>query len=210
MSRIVIVGAGGHGAILADMLPGAIGFVDDAPEKQSTMILGLPVLGPIASLATIDHDAVVISIGDNRTRRVLTDRLIAAGERLARAIHPSASIARSATIGEGSMISAGAIILPRAVIGRGVIVNTKGSVDHDSVVGDFGHVSPGATVGANVRIGEESLVAIGASVVSGRSVGARSIVGAGAVVVRDVPDDVTVLGVPARITSDRRSAGSSR
>lgn len=210
MNRIVIVGAGGHGAILADMLPAAIGFVDDAPEKQRTIVLGLPVLGPIAALATIDHDAIVVSIGDNRARRGLTDRLIAAGERLASAIHPTASIARSATIGEGSMICAGAIILPRAVIGRGVIVNTKASVDHDSVVGDFAHVSAGATVGANVGIGEETLVAIGASVVSGRTVGARSVVGAGAVVVRDVPDDVTVLGVPARVTSDRRSADPSR
>jgi sugar O-acyltransferase (sialic acid O-acetyltransferase NeuD family) len=210
MTRIVIVGAGGHGAIVADMLPDALGFVDDSVEKEGATILGLRVLGPIASLATIEHDAIVVAIGDNGARHLLTDRLIASGERLATAIHPSASIARSASVGDGAMISAGAVIQPRAVIGRGVIVNTKAAVDHDSVVGDFGHVSAGATVGANVRIGEESLVAIGASIVSGRRVGARSIVGAGAVVIRDVPDDVTVLGIPARITSDRRSAAPSR
>ncbi len=211
MTRIVVVGAGGHGAIVADILQDAvIGFVDDAPEKQGSTILGLPLLGPIASLASIEHDAIVVAIGDNHARRLLTERLLAAGERLATAIHPFTSIARSATIGEGAMISAGAVILPRAVIGRGAIINTKGSVDHDSVVGDFAHVSVGATVGANVGIGGESLVALGASVVSGYSVGARSIVGAGAVVVSDVPDDVTVLGVPARITADRRSAGPTR
>lgn len=209
MSRIVIAGAGGQGAIVADIVRGAVGFVDDVKEP-GTLVLGIPVLGPIVSLATIEHDAVIVAIGDNRKRRELTERLVAAGERLATAIHPFTSIAPSATIGEGSMISAGAIVLPRAVIGRGVIVNTKGSVDHDSVVGDFAHVSAGATVGANVRIGEESLVALGASVVSGYRVGARTIVGAGAVVVRDVPDDVTVMGVPARITSDRRSAEPAR
>lgn len=210
-ARIVVVGAGGHGAIVADILgDAAIGFVDDAPEKRGSTILGLPLLGPITALAEIEHDAIVVAIGDNPVRRLLTERLLAAGERLATAIHPFTSIARSATIGEGSMICAGAILLPRAVVGRGVIVNSKGSVDHDSVVGDFAHVSVGASVGANVRIGEESLVAFGSSVVSGYHVGARSIVGAGAVVVRDVPDDVTVLGVPARITSDRRSAGPSR
>jgi sugar O-acyltransferase (sialic acid O-acetyltransferase NeuD family) len=198
--KIVIAGAGGHGAIVADILrEEAVGFVDDNAELHGTTILGLPVLGSIASLPKIDHDAIVVAIGDNRARREMTERLIAAGERLARAIHPFTSIAPSATIGDGAMLSAGAIILPRAVIGRGVIVNTKGSVDHDSVVGDFAHVSAGATVGANVRIGDESLVALGASVVSGYRVGARTIVGAGAVVVRDVPDDVTVLGVPARI-----------
>jgi sugar O-acyltransferase (sialic acid O-acetyltransferase NeuD family) len=210
VTKIVIVGAGGHGAIVADMLPDALGFVDDSPGKQGTTILGLSVLGPIASLATIEHDAIVVAIGDNRARHLLTDQLVTSGERLVTAIHSTASIARSATIGSGSMISAGALILPRAVIGRGVIVNTKGSVDHDSIIGDFAHVSAGATVGANVRVGEETLIALGSSVVSGWNVGARSIVGAGAVVVRDVPDDVTVLGIPAQVTSDRRSAGPIR
>ena len=202
--KIVIAGAGGHGAIVADILRvEAVGFVDDNVELHGTTILGLPLLGPIASLPDIEHDAVVVAIGDNRTRREVTERLVTAGERLARAIHPFASIAPSASIGDGAMISAGAIVLPRAVIGRGVIVNTKASVDHDSTVGAFAHVAAGATVGANVRIGDESLVAIGASVVSGFRVGVRTIVGAGAVVVHDVPDDVTVLGVPARITSRR-------
>jgi sugar O-acyltransferase (sialic acid O-acetyltransferase NeuD family) len=202
--KIVIAGAGGHGAVVADILrEAAIGFVDDNAELHGTTILGLPVLGPVASLPDIEHDAIVVAIGDNRTRREVTERLAAAGERLATAIHPFTSIAPSAAIGQGAMLSAGAIVLPRAVIGRGVIVNTKASVDHDSVVGDFAHISTGATLGANVRVGDESLVAIGASIVSGYRVGARTIVGAGAVVVRDVPDDVTVLGVPARITSRR-------
>lgn len=202
--KIVIAGAGGHGAIVADILrEAAIGFVDDRPELQGTTVFGLPVFGPLASLPEVGHDAIVVAIGDNGTRREVTERLVAAGERLATAIHPFTSIAPSATIGEGAMLCAGAIVLPRAVIGRGVIVNTKGSVDHDSVIGDFAHISVGASLGANVRIGEEAFVALGASIVSGRNVGARTIVGAGAVVVRDVPDDVTVLGVPARITSQR-------
>ncbi len=203
-AKIVIAGAGGHGAIVADILrEGAIGFVDDDLELYGTTVLGLPVLGPIASLPELDHDAIVVAIGDNRTRREVTERLVAAGERLARAIHPFASIAPSATIGDGAMLCAGAIVLPRAVIGRGVIVNTKASVDHDCVVGDFAHISPGATLGGNVRVGEDSLVGLGASILPGTSVGSRSIAGAGAVVVRDVPDDVTVLGVPARVTSRR-------
>jgi sugar O-acyltransferase (sialic acid O-acetyltransferase NeuD family) len=202
--KIVIAGAGGQGAIVADILRDeAIGFVDDNAELRGTTILGLPVLGPLASLPDLEHDAIVVAIGDNRGRREMTERLVAAGERLAMAIHPFTSIAPSATIGDGAMLSAGAIVLPRAVIGRGVIVNTKASVDHDSVVGDFAHVSAGATVGANAWIGDEALVAIGASVVSGFRVGVHTIVGAGAVVVHDVPDDVTVLGVPARITKRR-------
>jgi acetyltransferase EpsM len=196
VSRIVIVGAGGHGAIVADMLRDAVGFVDDS---RAGTVLGLPVLGTLASLPEIEHDAIIVAIGDNGLRRTITERLLATGERLATAIHPFSSIATSARIGDGAMISAGAIILSRAVIGRGALVNTKASIDHDSVIGDYSHISCGATLGANVRIGDETLIAIGASVVSGCSVGARSVIGAGAVVVRDVGDDVVAFGVPAKV-----------
>lgn len=196
--RIVIVGAGSQGAIVADILrERAIGFVDD--HHPGATILGLPVLGPIASLSGIPHDAIVVAIGDNRARRELTERLIAGGERLASAIHPFTSIAPSATIGEGAMISAGALVLPRAAIGRGVLLNTKSSVDHDTVLGDFSHVSAGATVGARCHIGHETLIALGASVASGMRVGSRTVIGAGACVVRDIPDDVVAFGVPARV-----------
>jgi acetyltransferase EpsM len=208
VKRIVIFGAGGQGTIVADIFqcsgitPAA--FVDDTLWLHGTSILGVPVIG--ASVDAIEHDAVIVAIGDNHTRRIITERLLAAGETLATAIHPFASVAPSATIGEGSMISAGALVLPRAVLGRGVLLNTKASIDHDSVAGDFAHISAGATLGGNVRIGEEAFIALGASVVSGRSVGARTVIGAGTVVVRDIPEDVTAFGVPARITSDRRSA----
>jgi sugar O-acyltransferase (sialic acid O-acetyltransferase NeuD family) len=193
--RIVIVGAGAQGAIVADILEcagtPAIGFVDDTPGKD--------VLGTIDDLRKIPHDAIIIAIGDNRLRRGLAEKL--AGERLATAIHPFTSIASSAIIGDGSMISAGAIVQPRAVIGRCVILNTKASIDHDSVAGDFAHISVGATIGAHVHIGEETLIAAGATIVTDITIGARSIIGAGAVVVRDVADDVTAFGVPARVRS---------
>jgi sugar O-acyltransferase (sialic acid O-acetyltransferase NeuD family) len=196
---------GGQGAIVADALlhaheagsPAiAIGFVDDTHVNG---VLDLSILGRIASLATIEHDAIVVAIGDNARRRALAEELLARGETLVTARHPFTSIATSAAIGAGAMISAGAIVTSRATIGRGVLLNTKASVDHDSVVGDFGHVSAGATVGAKCAIGDEAMIGIGATIVSGCRVGARSIIGAGAVVVRDIPDDVVAYGVPARV-----------
>jgi sugar O-acyltransferase (sialic acid O-acetyltransferase NeuD family) len=181
-----------------------IGFVDDTPGLAGTDVLGLPVLGPIASLRDVGHDAVIVALGDNRARRAMTERLLAGGERLATAIHPRACVAPSAIIGEGSVICAGAIVSPRVVIGRGIIINTKASVDHDSVVDDFAHVSAGATVGARTQIGAEALIALGATVISGMTVGARTIIGAGAVVVSPIPADVVAFGVPARIRPGRK------
>ena len=195
MTRIVIVGAGGQGAVVADILQRAgtppAAFVDEA--RAGSEVLGVRVA---ASLAEVEHDAVIVAIGDNATRRRVTEQL--AGERFATAIHPFTSVAPSATIGEGSMICAGAIVAPRAVIGRGALLNTKSSVDHDCLVGDFVHIAPGATLGGGVRIGAETLIAAGATVISHRSVGARSVVGAGAVVIDEIGDGVTVVGVPAR------------
>lgn len=208
MNRIVIIGAGGHGAIVADILGDrAAGFVDDHVLLHGTTILGLRVY---ASIDDVEHDGVIVAIGDNVARRAISERLLSAGERLATAIHPFASVSRSATIAEGAMISAGAIVLPRAVIGRGALLNTKSSVDHDCAIGDFVHLGPDATLGGNVHIGEETTVGPATTIVSNISIGARVVIGAGAVVVRDLPDDVTAWGVPARITSDRRSGSSTR
>lgn len=218
--KIIVIGAGSQGLIVTDtlLLEAAAGhpvrpvaLLDDDATRHGGDVLGIPILGAVGSLPEIEHDAVIVAIGDNRIRRDISLGLIGRGERLAVACHPSAVVSPSARIGDGAMISAGAIISPLAVIGRGVLLNTRSSVDHETTVGDFAHVSVGATVGANVSIGEEVLVALGAAVTSERKVGARSIVGAGAVVVsRDVPPDVTVLGVPARITSDRRSPDRDR
>lgn len=213
ITRIVIVCAGGQGAVVADILQSArdagsdavpVGFVDDTPGLAGTAVLGLNVLAPISELGDIDHDAVIVALGDNQARREMTERLLASGERLATAIHPRACIAPSASIGEGSMISAGAIVTPRAAIGRGVILNTSASVDHDSIVGDFAHVSAGAAVGARCHIGAEALIAIGATVASMMTVGARTIIGSGAVVVAHIPAGVVAFGVPARIRPDRK------
>ena len=211
--KIVVVGAGSQGATVADILQRAreagapavpVGFVDDTPGLPGTTIMDLPVLGAVDSLATIQHDAIVVAIGDNRLRRIVTERLVAGGERLATAIHPFSSIAPTARIGEGSMISTGALVQVRATIGRGVMLSTNASVDHDSVLGDFAHLSAGVTVGGKVQIGDETLIALGAMVTTGMKVGARTIIGAGAVVVRDIPGDVVAFGVPARVRSDRR------
>ncbi|HEX3109811.1 MAG TPA: transferase, partial [Thermoanaerobaculia bacterium] len=162
-------------------------------------ILGIPVLGTPDLLSRTPHDAIIVAIGDNHTRRVVSERLVASGEVLATVRHPFTSIAADVTIGEGTMISAGVVITPGATIGRGVLLNTCCSIDHQSSVGDFAHVSIHVAIGANCAIGEEALIAPGAVVTTSRHVGARTTIGAAAVVLRDIGDDVLAYGVPARV-----------
>jgi sugar O-acyltransferase (sialic acid O-acetyltransferase NeuD family) len=211
-TSVLIVGAGGQGRIVADILLAGrktsgltpIGFVDDREERAGSTLLGLPILGTVGQMRGIPHDAIVVAIGDNHLRQQVTLGLEAAGERLATATHPWTSIAADVVIGAGAMISAGAVIAPGARIGRGVLVNTNASIDHETRVDEFAHVSAGATVGGNVTIGARTLVGLAAAVMSGCQVGADCVVGAGALVHRDLPDNVVAVGVPARIRRQPR------
>ncbi|HUJ63434.1 MAG TPA: NeuD/PglB/VioB family sugar acetyltransferase [Kofleriaceae bacterium] len=204
MSRIVVVGAGGHAKVVIATARAAgheiASVLDDDRARWAKEIAGVVVAGPIEQVLA-DRDALcVLAIGDNATRRRLAD---AARCRFASLIHPSAVVDDSVSLGEGTVIFAGAIVQPDARIGAHSIVNTAASIDHDCDLGIAVHCAPGARLAGSVRVGEEALVGIGAVVVPGVRIGARAIVAAGAVVVRDVAIGATVVGVPARPLESR-------
>ncbi len=207
MTRVLILGAGGHAQVVADVLWAmhqaghnveVVGFLDDAPHLQGQRLLGWPVLGPLSARAQFPHDAVVVAIGDNRTRARLHQALQAAGETFFRAVHPRAVLARDVQLGPGVMIMAGVVVNSGAVIGEGVILNTGCTVDHHNCIAPFAHIAPGVHLAGEVTVGEGALIGVGASVIPGITVGSWAVVGAGAAVVRDVPPEVTVVGVPAK------------
>lgn len=205
--NVLILGAGGHGQVVADVLAcmrqagedvSPLGYLDDAPELCGQFRSGLPVLGPIHAVEHTAHDALIIGIGCNQTRRRLYVSLVGCGERFIRAIHPRAVVARDAEIGPGSVLCANAVVNPGAVIGANVILNTGCTVDHHDHIQDHAHIAPGVHLGGNVVVGQGVLIGIGAVVMPQKSVGDWSVVGAGAVVTRDVLAHITVVGVPAR------------
>lgn len=206
--RVLILGAGGHAQVVADILrrmreSGAdlmpIGYLDDDPALAGQRLLGLPVLGPITTLSSTVHDALIVAIGDNEVRRRLFQALQAQGERFVIAQHPRAVVAPDVTIGPGCMICAGVVVNPGSVIGANVILNTGCTVDHHNHIGDHVHIAPGVHLGGQVQIGEGTLIGIGATVMPQRKVGAWSVVGAGALVHTDLPDHVVAVGTPAKI-----------
>ena len=203
MAGVLIIGAGGHAKVVADILicqsVNVAGFVDDDPALWQKQVLRLPVLGSIDSCMNYAPDGLVVGIGSNAVRRAIVERLGGQATSLWRtAIHPSAIVAKSAQVGPGTVIMAGAIVNPDSVIGSHAIINTSATVDHDCSIGDYTHIAPGTTLGGGVRIGTGTIVGIGSVVMPGRTIGEWATIGAGAVVVYDVPDRVVAKGVPAR------------
>jgi sugar O-acyltransferase (sialic acid O-acetyltransferase NeuD family) len=210
--KVLIIGAGGHGQVVADILQAqrtagervvVVGYVDDDDSLQQKQRLGIVVLGRIAAIPEIDHDALIVALGDNGRRAKLHERTSKPGVPFAIARHPSAIVASGAAVGEGSMICARAVVGCESRIGRGVILNTACTVDHHASIGDFVHIAPGVHLGGEVSVGDEALVGLGAVVLPGLRIGSRAVVGAGAVVTRNVPAGATVTGVPANLISMR-------
>jgi sugar O-acyltransferase (sialic acid O-acetyltransferase NeuD family) len=205
VSSILILGAGGHAKVVAEtcLVAGVsanIAFLDDRPLDS---LLGWPVIGPLElSLEPSiknQFSSAIVAIGQSTTRLRLLHLLHAAGYQLPLLIHPSASISSSAQIGAGSVVFAQAAVQAHVQIGIGAILNTGCSVDHDSHLADGVHICPGSRIAGSVQIGARSCIGIGASIIQHVRIGSNVTVGAGAAVVTDLPDDVTAVGVPARV-----------
>jgi len=205
--RALILGAGGHGRVVLDILLQAgqhevVGFLDNNPDIHGRRIDGLPVLGAIDDLPSLAQQynvtGVVIAIGDNGVRRGLARRVEAAGLELFNAIHPSATLARNATLGRNVVVAAGVVVCAHCQIGDSVILNTGCLVDYQTMIGEGSHICPGVRIAGRVKVEPGVFVGIGATVIPRITLGCESIIGAGAVVIEDVPPLATVVGVPAR------------
>jgi sugar O-acyltransferase (sialic acid O-acetyltransferase NeuD family) len=174
------------------------GFLDDDPSLWGKHLLGYPVLGPISTWTDWDVDELIIAVGDNRQRRRLFDRLTAAGAVFTSVLHPRATVGVGASIGRGAVAFANVVVNSESSVGDNVILNTMCSVDHDTVVEAHVHLAPGARTAADVQIGQGAFIGMGAMICPGVRIGSWAVVGAGAVVTRDVADNATVVGVPAR------------
>ncbi|MGH1354055.1 MAG: acetyltransferase [Thalassovita sp.] len=195
MKALRIIGAGGHGRVLADIAQG-MGYTDiaflDAAYPDLTRSGAWDVIG---TPADIDESAYALGIGDNQTRMDLLESIPCD---LATLIHPSATVSPHAQIGAGNVICAGAIVGPFAKLGQGCIINTGASVDHDCVLSDGVHISPGARLGGGVFVGARTWIGIGAVVREYKSIGGDAMIGAGAAVTRDVANGARMGGVPAK------------
>lgn len=206
-TKCIIWGAGGHAKVVAEILRlnglEVVGFLDGVNAgRKGTEFYGASVLGGEEALDVLLASGVthaVAGLGNNSKRLELSAMLEGRGFRLISAVHPNAVCAADVSIGEGTVVCSGAVIGPSTVVGRNAVINTQASLDHDCLVQNGAHVGPGATVAGEVHVAECAWIGAGAVISNNRRIGAGAIVGAGAVVVKDVPEAVVVVGVPARI-----------
>jgi len=212
LNSLLILGAGGHGKVVAETAIATgdysqIAFLDDNCNCKETTekILGWPVLNYFSYALSDDCRAkfslAVVALGHAPTRLKWLKILTAASYDCPVLIHPKAWVSPSASISMGSVVFAQAAVQSEADIGIGAILNTGCGIDHDVRLGAGVHICPGAYLAAEVQVGDCSWIGIGASVIQQIRIGADVTIGAGAAVVTDLPDEVTAVGIPARIRS---------
>jgi len=204
MSRLLILGAGGHGKVVADIANileqwDSISFLDDRKELKE--VIGFPVIGKLMDYKTLKNDFkyAFVAIGNSTLRLNWLERLHKEGFIIPTIIHPQRIVTKFIGIEYGTVIMAGVVVNAGTSIGRGCILNTSCSIDHDCKLGDGVHISPGAHIGGTAIIGSRAWLGIGSSIVNNIIIGNNSIVAAGATVIKNVPENVTVAGVPAEI-----------
>lgn len=198
MNRIIIIGCGGHGKVIADIAVKNgykdISFIDDNTKGEC---IGFPVIGTINDIESFcdGRTDFIIGIGNNYTRKFIAEKYDINWTTL---IHPSAQIAINVSIGNGTVVMAGAVINTCASIGKHCIINTGSIVEHDNKLCDYVHISPNGALGGTVKVGESTHIGIGAVVKNNIDICSNCVVGAGAVVVKNIENSGIYIGVPAR------------
>ena len=193
--EVVIIGAGGHGRVVADIIKQSgdkvLGFLDDADIKN------LPMLGKVKDCEKYSNKEFIIAIGNNSIRRSIAEKY--PGLNYYSAIHPSAVIGSDVTIGKGTCVMPYAVVNNGATVENQCIINTGAIVEHDCYVNSFSHVSPGATLCGTVCVGKNTQIGAGSVVRNNITIADDVMIGAGSVVVKDITVSGTYVGVPAKI-----------
>ena len=199
MRDLIIIGAGGHAKVIADIAIAVgynvRGFLDDNPNTQKFLAYGK--LGNVSDATRFSKSAeFVIAIGNNEVRKSIAEKYDLS---FATLIHPTAVIGSQVEIGKGSVVMPLAVINANSKIGKHCIINTAAVIEHDNCFGDYSHISPNATLCGTVSVGSNCHVGAGATVINNTNVCDNCVIGAGAVVIKDIEISGTYIGVPARV-----------
>jgi acetyltransferase EpsM len=206
MDKIYIIGAGGEGQVVADLLMSngltPSGFFDDNETLHGKEFLGVPVIG-VVEKAKEFKGKFLIGIGDNKVRKKIFEFLRFPLDNYLTQVNKLTYIGSGSSIGFGSIVLGGVVISTQAKIGNFVILSIGAMISHHDIIEDFAFIGPNSALGGNVHVGEGAFIGLGASVIPGIRIGKWSVVGAGSVIIEDVPDYATVVGNPGKVIKIR-------
>jgi sugar O-acyltransferase (sialic acid O-acetyltransferase NeuD family) len=184
-----------------------LGFLDDEPSRHGIQVHDLPVLGGSQWVTGRDGIAVAIGVGATAGRRRAVRRLVDThpAVEFPTLVHPLAWVGRRIDVGIGTVVCAGSLLTTDLRLGDHVIVNLDCTIGHDTTIGDFVTMAPSVNVSGGVEVKEGSDLGTGASIIQGITIGEWTVLGAGSVVTRDLPSNVTAVGVPAKPIKERRA-----
>lgn len=200
MNNLIIIGAGGHGKVAADIAIilerwKNVYFLDDTEVESS---LGIKVIGTLSDAIKYKNKAdFFVAFGDNYLRRDTQRSMQKEGYLFTNLVHPDAVIGQGVILGKGNVVMAGVVINPLTRIGDGCIVNTGSTLDHDNRLDDFVHVGPGVNLAGSVYLGEACSLGTGAIVINNIKITEGCVVGAGTLVINNIKKNGTYVGVPA-------------
>lgn len=198
MNRLIIIGAGGHGKVIADAALKIgytnICYIDDYAKGN---VMDFPIISTSADIERLNDGSTdfIIGIGNNAVRKTIAETY---NIKWVSIVHPSAQIAFNVKIGKGTVVMANAVVNVCTTIGEHCIINTGAIVEHDNVIENYVHVSPNAALGGTVRVDAGSHIGIGATVKNNIDICSGCTIGAGAVVVKNINEPGTYVGVPVR------------
>lgn len=201
MNKLLIIGAGGHGKVCAEIAKkmnkwDEIAFLDDVKKGY---VLDFHIIGDTKNISQYKNNyEVFVAVGDNKTRKIILEKINKEGFKIPNLVDKSAIISESVIMKKGNVIMPGVVINSQTKIGSGTIINTNTSIDHDCNIEDYTHISPGTTISGTVTIGNGTWIGAGATLIHNIKIGSNAVIGAGSVVINDIPNDDVVVGVPAK------------
>jgi len=201
MKPLVIVGAGGFGrevfGYATDLGWDLAGFIDDRPSALEGSTIRSEVIGTFADVDARDF-TWLIGVGDPQARRRLAAQVVLQGGVLGQLVHPTAYVARTASLGPGTIVCPFGLVASAAMVGANVVVNTYASIGHDAIVGDATVFSPYATANGNVTLGDAVFLGTSAVVTPGKTIGSQSKISAGTVCSRSFQAGSLITGTPVK------------
>lgn len=198
---VVVIGAGGHAAVVVDILRQLeceiLALIAKDKPAEKAVFANIPWFDSDSIIETFNKDAVLLvngigSLPGNTLRTKIHQQYKALGYQFKTVISPKAIVSDYATLADGVQVMPGCVVNVNAYVGEGTIINTGAIIEHDCYIGRYNHIAPGAVLSGDVITADHVHLGTGASIIQGINIGEYSVVSAGATVTKSLASHKTL------------------